>query len=50
MWAEEGRGEGKMEKRSGEEKKDLVRNEPQVTLVECQVARQLEGSLGEGPS
>ena len=49
VWAE-GRGEGKMEKQSGEEKKDLVRNEPQVTLIECQMARQLEGSLGEGPS
>ena len=44
------KGEGKMEKQSGEEKKDLVRNEPQVTLIECQMARQLEGSLGEGPS
>ena len=50
VWAAEGRGEGKMEKGSGEERKDLVRNEPQVTLIECQMARQPEGSLGEGPS
>ena len=50
VWGAEERGKGKMEKESGEEKKDLVRNEPQVTLIECQMARQREGSLGEGPS
>ena len=44
----EGRKDG--ERKWGRKKKDLVRNEPQITLTECQMARQPEGSLGEGPS
>ena len=41
-------GEGKMEKGSGEEEKDLVRNEPKLTLMSAKGWP--EGSLGEGPS